>query len=199
MRYCSMVSLVVDAGDQAFVGDVQQRHAGRLVDAAALGLDDPVLDLVAHAKAMPAADGVGLEEQRDGIGERLAVQRDGLALLKTHDDLFGLDDTVVAPERHAHDRIDDLDAAVELLEILGLVGCTEQIAVGRVGLFGAHLVGESIGGHERRHFRAAAQFVDELLVEPGLVDLAGSDWSAGRSGRTARYRCLCRWSHRPRC
>ena len=105
-----------------------------------------------------------------GISERLAVQRDGLALLKTHDDLFGLDDTVVAPERHAHDRIDDLDAAVELLEILGLVGRAEEVAVGRVGLFGAHLVGEAIGGHERRHFRAAAQFVDEQLVEPGLVD-----------------------------
>ncbi len=120
---------------------------------------------------MSTADGVGLEEQRDRIGERLAVQRDGLALRKTHDDLFGLDVTIVAPERHAHDRIDDLDAAVEALEILGLVGGAEDIAVGRIGLFGAHLVAEAIGGHERRHFRTAAQLVDELLVEPGLVDL----------------------------
>jgi len=47
---------------------------------------------------------------------------------------------------------------------------TEQIAVGRVCFFGTHLVGEAIGGHEFRHFRAAAQFVDEQLVEPGLVD-----------------------------
>ena len=78
---------VVDAGDEAFIGDVQQRHARRFVDAAALGLDDPVLDLVAHAEAMSAADGVGLEEQRDGIGERLAVQRDRLALDETHRDL----------------------------------------------------------------------------------------------------------------
>ena len=46
---------------------------------------------------MPAADGVGFEEQRNGVRERLAVPRDRLALLKTHDDLFGLDDTVVAP------------------------------------------------------------------------------------------------------
>ena len=59
---------------------------------------------------------------------------------------------------------------VEVLEILGLMGGAEDIAVGRIGLFGAHLVGESVGGHERRHFRAAAQLVDELLVEPGLVD-----------------------------
>ena len=162
--------LVVDAGDQTFVGDVQQRHAGRFVDAAALGLDDAILDLVAHAEAVPATDGIGLEEQRNGIGEGLAVQRNRLAFLKAHDDLFGLDDTVVAPERHTHERIDDLDAAVELLKILGLVGGAEEIAVGRVGLFSAHLVGESIGAHERRHFRAAAQFVDEQLVEPGLVD-----------------------------
>jgi hypothetical protein len=45
-----------------------------------------------------------------------------------------------------------------------------MLRVGRVGLLGAHLVGEAIGGHERRHLRAAAQLVDELLVEPGLVD-----------------------------
>jgi hypothetical protein len=45
------------AGDQPLVGDVQQRHARRLVDAAALGLDDAVLDLVAHAQAVAAADG----------------------------------------------------------------------------------------------------------------------------------------------
>src|SRR5579859_1677742 len=162
--------LVVDAGDQALVGDVQQRHAGSFVDAAALCLDDPVLDLVAHAKTMTTADGVGGEEQRHRIGEPLTVQRDRLALLKSHDDLLGLHGTLVAPERHAHDRIDDCDAAVEPLEILGLVGRTENVAVGGIRLLGAHLVGEAIGGHERRHFRAAAQLVDELLVEPGLVD-----------------------------
>ena len=99
-----MVSSLWMPVTQALVGDVQQRHAGRLVDAAALGLDDPVLDLVAHAEAMPAADGVGFEEQRDRIGERLAVQRDRLALRKTHRDRLGLDGAVVAPERHAHDR-----------------------------------------------------------------------------------------------
>src|SRR5581483_9420906 len=67
--------LVVDAGDQPFVGNEQQRHAGRFVDAAALGLDDAVLDLVAHAEAMPAADDVGLKEQRHRVGECPAVER----------------------------------------------------------------------------------------------------------------------------
>jgi hypothetical protein len=54
--------LVVDAGDQALVRDVEQRHARCLVDAAALRLDDPVLDLIGHAEAVPPADGVGLRE-----------------------------------------------------------------------------------------------------------------------------------------
>ena len=46
----------------------------------------------------------------------------------------------------------------------------EDVAVGRIGLFGAHLVMKAVGGEERRHLGAAAQFIDELLVEPGLVD-----------------------------
>ena len=61
--------LVVDAGDEPLVGDEEQRHAGRLVDAAALGLDDAVLDLIAHAEAVAAADRVGLEHQLHRIVE----------------------------------------------------------------------------------------------------------------------------------
>ena len=61
--------LVVDAGDEPLVGDEEQRHARRLVDAAALGLDDPVLDLIAHAEAVAAADAVGFEHQLHGILE----------------------------------------------------------------------------------------------------------------------------------
>ena len=75
--------LVVDAGDQALVGDEEQRHAGRFVDAAALGFDDAVLDLVGHAEAVASADGVGFENQIDGVGEGLAVQRDGQAFFET--------------------------------------------------------------------------------------------------------------------
>jgi hypothetical protein len=45
------------------------------------------------------------------------------------------------------------------------------VAVGAVGLLGAHLVAEAFLGHEGRHLGAAAQLVDEELVEPGLVDL----------------------------
>ena len=42
---------------------------GRLVDAAALGLDDPVLDLVGHAEPVPAADRVRGDHQVDVGGE----------------------------------------------------------------------------------------------------------------------------------
>ena len=57
--------LVVDRVEEPLVGDPQQRHAGRLVDATGLRLDDPVLDLVGHPQAVPAADGVGLVDEVD--------------------------------------------------------------------------------------------------------------------------------------
>ena len=49
---------------------------GRLVDAAALRLDDAVLDLIAHAETVAAADGVRLRHQLDLIGEGAAVDGD---------------------------------------------------------------------------------------------------------------------------
>ena len=78
---------------------------------------------------------------------------------------------VVAPEGGAHDGGDDLHAGGEELEILGFVGCAEDVGVGRVGLFGGHLVAEAGLGHEGRHLGTAAELVDESCVEPRLVDL----------------------------
>jgi hypothetical protein len=49
----------VDAREQALVGGEEKGEAGGFVDAAGLGFDDAVLDLVGHAKAVAAADGVG--------------------------------------------------------------------------------------------------------------------------------------------
>src|SRR5687768_970580 len=40
--------LVVDPGDKPFVSDVEQRETRGFVDAAALGLDDAIFDLIAH-------------------------------------------------------------------------------------------------------------------------------------------------------
>jgi uncharacterized membrane protein YgdD (TMEM256/DUF423 family) len=50
------------------------------------------------------------------------------------------------------------------------MGGAQHVAVGAVGLFGAHLVAKTVSGHEGRHFSAAAQFVDEQLIQPRLVD-----------------------------
>src|SRR5207248_5006093 len=57
--------LVVNPGDEPFVRNEQQRHPRRLVDAAALRLDDAILDLIGHAEPVPAADAVRFEQQRD--------------------------------------------------------------------------------------------------------------------------------------
>ena len=83
---------------------------------------------------------------------------------------LGLHRHVVAPEGDAHDRLDDGDALVEELEVLGFVRRAEDVRVGRVRLLDAHLVLEAVRDHVLRHLLAAAQLVDELLVEPRLVD-----------------------------
>ena len=100
-----------------------------------------------------------------------AVDRDRLPFLETHGDRLRLHGDIVAPERHAHDGRHDLHALVEELEVLGLVRGAEDVGVGRVGLLDAHAVGESRLQHVLGHLLAAAELVDELLIEPGLVDL----------------------------
>ena len=51
---------VVNAGDEALIGNEQQGQARRFINATALGLDDAVFNLVAHAKAVATADAIGL-------------------------------------------------------------------------------------------------------------------------------------------
>ena len=74
MKYRSRVFSLWIAERRPLVGDVEQRHARRLVDAAALGVDDAVLDLVAHAQAVAPADAVRLEEELEQRREPLAVR-----------------------------------------------------------------------------------------------------------------------------
>src|SRR5690606_23011781 len=136
--------LVVDGVDQPLVGDEQQRHARGLVDAAALGLDDAVLDLVAHAQTVATADLVGLQDQVDRGVEALAVDGDRAALLEGDGDVLGLDDDARVPELHTHDRLDDLDGGVEELQGLGLVGGAPDVGVGGVRLLGAVAVGQVV-------------------------------------------------------
>ena len=68
---------VVDAGEQALVGEEEEGEARGLVDAAGFGFDDAVFDLVAHAEAVAAADAVGFEQELDEVGELLPVEGDG--------------------------------------------------------------------------------------------------------------------------
>src|SRR5699024_1086712 len=162
--------LVVDGVDEAFVGHMQQRHARGLVDPARLRLDDAVLDLVGHAESVTAADLIGLEDQRHGIVEDLAVDRDRATGLEADGDLLGGDLDVIAPGGHAHDRFDDVESGVEELESLGLVGRTPDVRIGRVGLLGRIAVRVAVFDEPFAHLLAPAELLDELRVEPGLVD-----------------------------
>ena len=144
--------------------------AGRLVDAAGLGLDDPVLDLVGHAEAVAATDHVGLVDQRDRVVVPDAVDRDRAALLEADRDVLGVDDDVGVPELHAHDRLDGLERDVEVLEGLGLVGGAPDVGVGGVRLLLAVAVGQVVVDEPLAHLVAAAELGDEVGVEPRLVD-----------------------------
>ena len=163
-------ALVVDGGDEPLVGDVQQRHPRALVHAAALRLDDAVLDLVGDAQAVAAADAVGLQRQLDAAGERLAVERHREALLEAHRDLLGLDVHRRVPVLDSHDGLHDAQALVQELEVLGFVGGAPDVGVGRVGLLHAHLVGELARGEPLAHLLAPAHLAHEVLVQPRLVD-----------------------------
>ena len=163
-------TLVVDAVDQALVGEEEQRHAGRLVDATALRLDDAVLDLVGHAEPVAAADRVGLHHEGDLVGELTAVDGDGPALVEADRHLLRLDRDGRVPVPHAHDRRDDVHRLGQELERLGLVCGAPDVGVGRVGLLGAVAVRQVVGDEPLAHLLAAAELVHELLVQPRLVD-----------------------------
>ena len=46
----------------------------------------------------------------------------------------------------------------------------QDVGIGRIGLFRAHLVVEAVGDQVLRHLGTPTQLVDEALVQPGLVD-----------------------------
>jgi hypothetical protein len=69
---------------------MQQRHARRLVDAAALGLDDAVLDLVGHAQPVAAADALASMAQVDaGRRSSLPLSATGKPSSKLHAHFLG--------------------------------------------------------------------------------------------------------------
>ena len=77
---------------------------------------------------------------------------------------------VGSPVGDAHDRLDDLHPGRQLLERLGLVGGAPDVGVGRVRLLLRVAVRQAAGDEELAHLGPPAELVDELLVEPRLVD-----------------------------
>ena len=150
--------LVVDRREQPLVGEVQQRHARRLVDAAALGVDDAVLDLVAHAEAVAAADAVGLEEQLEQRGEALAVERRpaGPARRSTVTS-SGAIAHLGLPEGDAHDRARRCASPCRGARDPSPRAWRRAVRVGAVGLLDAHAVGHADAAQVLAHLLAAAE------------------------------------------
>ena len=108
--------LVVDCGDETFVGDVQERQARRFVDAATLGFDDAVFDLIAHAETVSTADGIGFAHQIDPRRELAAVDRHRPAFVKAHAHVFGLDLHLRVVMCNAHDWRHDVHRRRQLFK-----------------------------------------------------------------------------------
>ena len=74
---------------------------------------------------------------------------------------------------HAHDRLHDVHRLGQKLERLGLVRRAPDVGVGGIGLLDAVAVRQVVGNEPLAHLLAPAKFVDELLVEPRLIDTQG--------------------------
>ena len=112
----------------------EELHAGRLVDTARLGADDPVLKRVREPETIAAADRVGL---LDGLEWRhgLAVHRHAAASLEGELNLLDLVGGALRPGGHL--RLDDEHRGLHRLQVLSLVRETREVGVGRVLLLGA--------------------------------------------------------------
>src|ERR1019366_1558138 len=71
---------VVNASDEALVGDEEKGEAGGLVDAAGFGFNNSIFNLVGHAEPMAATDAIGFEKKLDRVIELATVECDGKAL-----------------------------------------------------------------------------------------------------------------------
>ncbi len=162
--------LVVDRVDEPLVGDEEQREPRRLVDAPRLRLDDAVLDLIRHSEPVPSADLVRGDHELDPIAELRAVQRDRPALVEAHRHGLGLDRDGLIPVGDAHDRLDERHRAIEQLELLRLVRRAPDVRVGGVRLLDRRAVREVALEQPLAHLLATAELLDELRVEPRLVD-----------------------------
>src|SRR5690606_12252320 len=145
-------------------------HARSFVDAAALRLDDAVLDLVGDAQTVASANGVCLVDERNGIRKPGAVDRNGTAALESYRDLLGGDLDVIAPGGDTHDRFDDVDPRAQFFEVFGLMRRAPDVRVRAVRLFNGVAVREAVRNQPLAHLLAPAQFADELRIEPRLVD-----------------------------
>lgn len=148
---------VMNTGHKTIKRNVKKRHSRGFIDAAALRFNNTVFNLIAHAQTVTAANAVGFKHEFNLVIKHFSVERDRDAFFKANGHFFGFDVAVFTPERNTHDRVNNLDAAVQMLQILGFVCRAEHVGVGRISFFLAHLVAEAVVGKELAHFGSAAR------------------------------------------
>ena len=168
---------------------VEDRAARRLVHAAALHADKPVLHDVEDADAVGAADGVELED--DVLGAHLlAVERDGLALLKVERDIGWGVRRVDGAHAHLEEalllvlrlvarilEVETLVAQMPEVLVLGVVGLAVDLQghVVRLGVVDLFLTRLDVPLPPRGDDRHIGREVLDRQLEPDLiVALAGA-------------------------
>ena len=122
---------------------------------------------------MATANAVGFQNQTHQVRVFQSIEGNRSAFFKTNRHILAANFNLVFPKGNTHNRIDDHHAAAKVLQVFGFVGRTQHIGVGGVGFFRRHLVTKARLGHERRHFRAAAELVNKRLVKPRFVNFEG--------------------------
>ena len=92
---------------------MQQGESGGFVYSPRLRLDDAVLNLVAHAKAVTSTDRIGFKYQLDMIVKCLAVDLGRPAVLKGDGDILVCDIDRLIPMGDSHDWRNNLHSRGE--------------------------------------------------------------------------------------
>ena len=119
---------------------------------------------------MATTDRIGFLNQRDCIGELVAVDCHRPTALEPDRDVFGLDGNVWIPEADTHDRLHRLQGDIKMLQGLGLVSGAPNVGVRRIGLFLRITIWQIVLGQPLTHFGTSTKFMDEVSIKPRLVD-----------------------------
>ena len=172
------------------MGRVEDGHARRLVDPAALHPHEAVLDHVDASDAVAAADGVQPADDGEGA-QRLAVDAGRHAGVEPDRHVFNFIGGLLGRSRHAEiDQLDPVDG--EVFQLARFVADVQAVLVRAVGLGCRGLHGDVLLPAIGDHLAASGEAAAELLHPPGRDHPHGRLQGLGGQLETALVVALAR-------